>query len=98
MKQWIWKCPHFFTIGWVRGGGALLLSINTGQKEARKANDLREYPLMVVLSTQNGVLQKAQINKISDAPLRHVWAFEKFEWWAVPTLPSERVSPAGMKP
>jgi hypothetical protein len=63
MKQWIWKCPHFFTIGWARRGGALLLSINTGQKEARKADDVREYPLTVVLSTQNGVLQKAQIAK-----------------------------------
>jgi hypothetical protein len=63
MKQWIWKCPHFFTIGWVRRGGALLLSINTGQKEARKADDVREYPLTVVLSTQNGALQKAQISK-----------------------------------
>jgi hypothetical protein len=46
----------------VRRGGALLLSINTGQKEAPKAGDVREYPLAVVLSTKNDGLVKKRLS------------------------------------
>jgi hypothetical protein len=51
------EVPSFFHHRIVRRGGALLLSINTGQKEAPKAGDVREYPLTVVLSTQKWMAQ-----------------------------------------